>query len=444
MQSAVQRDAHLARTAALRRPRRIGATREERRGIDDRIEARRPRDPFLERKQCSALQQQPANATASERRPELGRQQERDHAAGARELHRPLGEDRCEVSLRGEAASGPGRLRTRLPRGLPKSHEPFAQCLAHRWRDVMWPHPRRIAHDDIESPSTRDLGKVRREREGERAAVAEPAQGRARGTERLAHGRERSPCRSGRRAPRLEEVRGARRKQQLAPLSGIECDPLRDRENSALPLGDVKRGRQRALARSARAHVAQPQRRKTGAIRDDGVREGVTRECVPFAHVPVEVRQRREAHRIVAVVLYDHREPESQLAEPDCGGVDVHAEDRPREHLASHHTGCATVAAGDAQCCDRLQRVHEERSGTAGRIEHADGVERVVRVGSHVRGERAAGDSCDQRMRRVERPLTATNLPGHERLEGATQHLGIDGRVGEIGRGLAGGEAVAR
>ncbi len=84
----------------------------------------------------------------------------------------------------------------------------------------------------------------------------------------------------------------------------------------------------------------------------------------------IEIRQRLHGHRIVVRALDDDREPEAELAQPHRRGVDVHAEDRPREEVAPERHRRARVARARQERGERIERVHEERSGAARRIEH--------------------------------------------------------------------------
>ena len=305
-------------------------------------------------------------------------------------------------------------------------------------------NPRWIAEHKIEAPGRRHLREMRREGERKRTTIAEASERRACRPERLAHRVERAAGGRIGNARRLEEIGGARREQELPPLGGETLHPLRCSDDGTLPFGAVERASQRTLADTVRSRVPQAQGCEARTVGDCSVAEAESGECVSFAHVAVEIGQGREPHGVVAVVLHHDGEPEAKLAEPDRRGIDVDAEDRAGEHVATHGDQRAHVPPCDAERRDRLERVHEECPRAARRIEHAERVEWAILAGVGERSERAARDARDQRVRRVERAPASACLPRHEGFEGPPEHLGIDGRVGNLGRGLARGEAIPR
>jgi hypothetical protein len=114
------------------------------------------------------------------------------------------------------------------------------------------------------------------------------------------------------------------------------------------------------------------------------------RERVADAHVVVEVRERRDGHRVHLVALDDDREPQPQLAQPHCRRVHVHAEDGAREHVAAHRRHGARVAACAEQPGDALERVHEERAGAARGVQQPQRREPTAQRGRGARGRRPA------------------------------------------------------
>ena len=88
----------------------------------------------------------------------------------------------------------------------------------------------------------------------------------------------------------------------------------------------VKCACERSLPRTSGTRVS---RAKSGQRSSPGnrVRERVSRERVANPDVVIQIRQRGDRESVVIFRLYDHREPESQFAQPDGGGIDVDAED---------------------------------------------------------------------------------------------------------------------
>src|SRR5207302_835775 len=67
--------------------------------------------------------------------------------------------------------------------------------------------------------------------------------------------------------------------------------------------------------------------------------------------------------------LDDHREPETELAQPDRGGILVDTEDRAREHVASNVGDASFLARGATEVGQSFKCVNEERAGATRGIE---------------------------------------------------------------------------
>src|SRR5688500_19096128 len=91
----------------------------------------------------------------------------------------------------------------------------------------------------------------------------------------------------------------------------------------------------------------------------------------------VEVRQRWHTEWIILPAFDPHRQPEAQLAQPHRERIPIDAEDRTCDHAAPDLDRITIVAEDDEHRGKPLERVHEECTRTACRIEHPDALEPV-------------------------------------------------------------------
>ena len=110
----------------------------------------------------------------------------------------------------------------------------------------------------------------------------------------------------------------------------------------------------------------------------------------------------RRAHRISLTALDHDRQPEPQVAQPDRGGVDVHAEDGTRQHVAADQCDLTRVATSRQPLGDPLERMHQEGTGAACGIEHGEAIEADASAGAGF-GERGVHHMLHERERREER-----------------------------------------
>ena len=330
----------------------------------------------------------------------------------------------------------------------------------------MEPHPGRIPNDEVEAAAQRDVGEVRRPREGKGPAGAQHAPSHRQLARPHALAREARRLGSGRSHALAEEIATAHCGEQIPAPGRAALDlfaHVGEREGALAPL---QRALQRSLARSSRPRVAVTHARDGAAARAAQLLECVAGQRVANADVPVEVGERSHTHPARLLALDHHGEPEAQLAEPHGGRIHVDAEDRTSEQLASQYRGLPGVARASLQSGERFQRVDEERAGPARRVEHAHvgdartqnwrilGGNRLARERAlhdlarqrwvHQRArERGARHLANQRLRRVEGAARSPLPRRHERLERLPQHLRIDRGLGPRLAILARGEAVA-
>ena len=125
------------------------------------------------------VREQSPHASAGERPPELHGKQKRHRSAGSQKLERTFDEQRRDVDLRRESASGARGARAGLPRRRSRDRVLASKRCSLRLRNPMSAHPRRVADDDSESAAGRDVGEMRGEAERKRAAVEDSASKRA-------------------------------------------------------------------------------------------------------------------------------------------------------------------------------------------------------------------------------------------------------------------------
>src|SRR5687768_12880733 len=92
------------------------ATRDEERWVGGGIEGGGKPRPVFQRGYIGALSQNAADASASERAPELGWEQKRQRRPIAQQVQRPFDEEGGKVHLRGKSLARMCRLRSVLPR----------------------------------------------------------------------------------------------------------------------------------------------------------------------------------------------------------------------------------------------------------------------------------------------------------------------------------------
>jgi len=177
-------------------------------------------------------------------------------------------------------------------------------------------------------------------------------------------------------------------------------------------------------------------------------------ERVPLAHVPVQVRQRRDPGQLPVVGLGAHvgdqGEPEPQLGEPHRGEAQIHSEQRMRHHVAPHRAG-RRFARRAPQPGQLLERAEQECARAHRRIEHGEAsqvgrpLRRLAAMDPTLRGGRGEAepvhehglepgthDLPHQRGRRVI-AAAGTPLGGiHHSFEHPAQHVGRD-RVAVFG-----------
>ena len=162
------------------------------------------------------------------------------------------------------------------------------------------------------------------------------------------------------------------------------------------------------------------------------------KETVALPDEAVEVRQRQDILGPLGPILRDHREPESELREPHCGPVAVHAEETSPEDAASRFDQGTPGAAGSRE---PVQDAQQERTGADGGVEHANRAQqaenRPVSVGEallrfrvaaalspcHEGREGLGQQALHQRGRRVIGARCAPLIRRHHALEHAPQHV---------------------
>ncbi len=245
-----------------------------------------------------------------------------------------------------------------------------------------------------------------------------------------------------------EQVAPTVRDEYVAPFRRDGAELVADRCDNVCTLGALEPAQAGRLAMSRRASVTLAKSAQLFAVarNDLGRPERATGEGITRANVSVEIRQRRDGEGVVHLALDHHRQPEPQLAEPDRCRVDVHAENRAREDVATDRAEVAAVAKRRPQRRDPLERVHEEGPRSARRIEHGEPLERLEEwagagrrqrlsgegaraVVSQCRSERRRRDAFHEREGSEERAGASAVRGSHERLERSAEHLGIDGRL---------------
>jgi hypothetical protein len=175
-------------------------------------------------------------------------------------------------------------------------------------------------------------------------------------------------------------------------------------------------------------------------------------ERIAHADVVIEIGEWGNAVGVCGRAFDDHGEPEAQLAEPDRHGLAVDAEDGAREQVSATGVGVTRVPEACEEGVELFEEMDEEGAGATGGIDHPQrldaGAQRVTLLGGNDRavgcgglanegeclggigeqcGERGVDGVADQRGRRVVRSGASSLAAGHESLEGAPEHFGVDG-----------------
>src|SRR5258708_3862565 len=165
---------HLTTMYADHRIATVGATRRDERGrIYRGVERGRSLGPVLERAKCETLCHESPHTAAGKRSPQLGRHEQRNATACRRELCASFHEQRREIDLRREPSRRVAGARAELPTSLAIRHEPGTQTGARSRRNVVQPHPRRIADHEIEAAARMCRAEVGRKRERNRSSISE-------------------------------------------------------------------------------------------------------------------------------------------------------------------------------------------------------------------------------------------------------------------------------
>ena len=322
---------------------------------------------------------------------------------------------------------------------------------------------------EVEPARRRGVGEMHGKRERKRRAGPErgdPAPEVARARSQLAQGV--ALRRRGDRA-RREQVARPHGAEEVAPAHGDRVALALGHHDRRATLLPVECARERPFARAGRTRIPAAQARERRRRGDhERLVEGGTGERVAHPNVPVQVRQRRHGERIALAGVDDHGEPEAQLAQPDGGGVDVHAEDRACEHVAAAAADGSLVPGGAGEIGDSFEQVHEKRARAARGVEDAQpgrgpsatetdatgksfrhrAPRSIASDGTASASSAASSPSPPTRsmiaLGRVERAGGSAIGRGHQRLERAAEHLRIDGRLAPRRRTLARGHAIPR
>src|SRR4029079_3289633 len=104
--------------------------------------------------------EQPSNAAACERTPQLGWHEQSDHSTDCSYAERSLDEQCRKVDLSCDPHTGSCDERAGPPRCTAVTDEVSTKRRARRRRDSMDAHPRRIAYHHVEPPGARNVRKV--------------------------------------------------------------------------------------------------------------------------------------------------------------------------------------------------------------------------------------------------------------------------------------------
>src|SRR6185437_10941710 len=305
--------------------------------------------------------EQSPHTASGERAPEFAWHEHRQRAAGREELERSLDEQRGDVDLGGKAACRAGEHRARIPGRGPRDAEIAPVDLPLCGRDAVHAHPGRIADDKIESTARGDVGEVYAEGERQRTTGGDsPAKGsQLRGrAAKLIRG---APLDGGIPAPGPEQIAATSCDDQIAATLSHELELAVEHRDGARAFGALERSGERDLANAGCTTVSlakmSERRRRAGVHVALGERPAGQR--VTDADIAIEVGKRYDGGWIALGAFDDDGEPETKLREPHRGRVDVDAEDRAREHVATDGGEVASIAELNTQFGETLERVHE-------------------------------------------------------------------------------------
>ena len=186
-----------------------------------------------------------------------------------------------------------------------------------------------------------------------------------------------------------EEIRRSPGEKPLTSQAGERVEVAVDRRERAAPFLACQRAPEWRLPRTGSAHIALAQPNKDRRWPHDGrrLRESLAGQCVSHADVAVEVGQRRHGGHSGLLALDHHREPEAQLTEPHCGGIDVHSVNGARQYVAPNRCHAAGVAGGAVEQRKSFQHEDQKRPGSAGGVEHCEPVKTGAQPIRRVRRE---------------------------------------------------------
>ena len=162
---------------------------------------------------------------------------------------------------------------------------------------------------------------------------------------------------------RAEQITTTSRDDEIATAKLERRQVCVERDQRASSLGAIKLVAERFFSRAARVGVSLAESAERGAAAKANVvvAEGSAGQRIADANVSIEVRERQNGGGVALVALDDDGEPEAKLAQPDGRWVDVDAEDRSGDDVATDRAHRSLVAALRANRRDTLERVNEKR-----------------------------------------------------------------------------------
>ena len=145
--------------------------------------------------------------------------------------------------------------------------------------------------------------------------------------------------------------------------------------------------------------------------------------------MPVEVRQRCDAHWIAFVALDHDRQPQAELAKPHRHWIEVDSENRRRQNPTTNLGEGSILAVLATKESQPLEGVHEKSARATRRIQDFDACQIVKwfrRLPTQSRIECLGGERFDQILRCIEGTASLAVLGGHQCLEGFAEYLRID------------------
>ena len=151
---------------------------------------------------------------------------------------------------------------------------------------------------------------------------------------------------------------------------GDEPEQPNDGVPQSHQLGDqAGRGGEHGLCEGTRGHA--PWKNDCVGVGEVHAVKCAAGKRVADPNVAVQIRQRHDLHRVALGIQNRSREPEPELAEPDCRWIDIYAEDRASEDLASYNVDRSQISVVNAKRRQPFHAVHEKRARAARRIEHS-------------------------------------------------------------------------